>query len=175
EESRSISENTRWGIVRKFEQGIPTMHMKTLFGYAEAEDGGVIIEESEAEIVRFMYKKYLDGWSGNRIAKELEVREIKTSTGKSKWNSTTILSMLQNEKYCGDCLLQKTYTVDYLTKKRSKNRGECDVFYVENHHVPIVEKAIFQDVQTEIYRRKSARKGSVKNPKMDMAKIKVKK
>lgn len=155
EESRSLSTNTKWGITKRFERGEVQLTYTKFLGYTMNTDKQLIIVPEEAEIVRLIYRLYLEGYSTNAIAKELETRGIKTVTGKEKWSTTVIISILKNEKYMGDALLQKSYTVDYLTKKRVKNKGNVKQYYVTNNHEGIIPKDIFYRVQEEIARRAS--------------------
>lgn len=117
EESRNLSENTKWGIVRRFERGIIHINHKKFMGYTKNEDGNLIIIPEEAEVVQLIFDLYLQGFSCLRIKRELESRKIKTATGNVKWYASTIEKMLRNKKYMGDALLQKTYTVDFFNKK----------------------------------------------------------
>lgn len=154
DESRSISENSTWGIRRKFEQGKVTVNHTKFLGYDKDEDGNLVINEKQAKIVRRIYKDYLDGKGPNRIARELEEEGVKGWNGKAKWYESTIRKMLCNEKYKGDALLQKTYTVDFLTKKRVVNNGEVPRYYVEESHPAIIDKEMWEAVQLEMERRK---------------------
>jgi len=155
DESRSISENSTWGIRRKFEQGKVVVNHKKFLGYDKDEEGNLIIDEKQAKIVRRIYKDYLDGKGANRIARELEDEGIRGWNGKVKWYESTIRSMLGNEKYKGDALLQKTYTVDFLTKKRVENNGEVPMYYVEESHPAIIDKEMWEAVQLEMERRRA--------------------
>lgn len=154
DESRSISENSTWGIRRKFEQGKLIINHTKFLGYTKDEEGNLIIDEKQAKIVRRIYKDYLDGKGTNRIARELEEEGIKGWNGKSKWYESTIRGMLTNEKYKGDALLQKTYTVDFLSKKRVDNNGEVPKYYVEESHPAIIDKEMWEAVQLEMERRR---------------------
>lgn len=153
DESRNISENSRWGIVRRFQQGKVRVNHKRFLGYDKDENGELIINEKQAEIVRRIYKEYLEGKGIRAIARGLEEDNILTGAGGRKWHDSTIQKILRNEKYSGDALLQKTVTVDFLTHKRVKNKGEVQQYYVEDSHPPIISKEIFQMVQEEIDRR----------------------
>lgn len=154
DESRSISENSTWGIRRRFEQGKVTVNHKKFLGYDKDEQGNLVINEKQAKIVRRIYYDFLNGKGPNRIAKELENEGVKTWNGKTKWYEGTIRKMLSNEKYKGDALLQKTYTVDFLTKKRVENNGEVPQYYVEESHPAIIDKDTWEAVQLEVERRK---------------------
>ncbi|MBM7868699.1 hypothetical protein JOC70_000168 [Clostridium pascui] len=114
-------------------------HNKFL-GYDKDEEGNLIINKKQAKIVRRIYTDYLDGKGPNRITRELEVEGVPNWNGKSKWYKTSIRKMLSNEKYKGDALLQKTYTVDFLTKKRVENNGEVPQYYVEESHPATIDK-----------------------------------
>ena len=154
DESRSISENSTWGIRRQFEQGKVRVNHKKFLGYDKDEDGELVINIDEAKIIKRIYKDYLDGKGANRIARELEEDGIPNWSGKPKWYESSIRKMLQNEKYKGDALLQKTYTVDFLTKERAVNNGEVPMYYVEKSHPAIIDKEIWEAVQLEMQRRK---------------------
>lgn len=153
EESRNLSENTRWGIVRKFEQGLVHINHKRFMGYTKDEQGRLIIVPEEAEIVRKIFDLYLQGFGTYKISKILEEEGIKTITGKSKWYADTIRSMLLCEKYIGDAMLQKTYTIDFMTKKRVKNDGYVKRYYIENNHEAIISREQYYMVQEELKRR----------------------
>lgn len=153
EESRNLSENTRWGIARKFEQGIVQVNHMKFMGYTKDANGNLIIVPEEAEIVQKIFDLYLQGLGTYRIAKELETQRIRTTTGNVKWNSGTINKMLKCEKYIGDAMLQKTYTVDFLSKKRVVNDGIVKRYYIKNNHEPIITREQYYQVQEELKRR----------------------
>lgn len=155
EESRNISENTRWGVVRKFENGKVIVNCTKFMGYTKNADGELVIVPEEAEIVKLVFRMYLEGRSAQKIADYLTEQKIKTVTGKDYWNPSVIEKMLRNEKYMGDALLQKTYTVDFMTKKRVLNKGIVPQYYVEDDHEAIISKELFYRVQEEIMRRSS--------------------
>lgn len=129
DESRSISENATWGIRKKFERGEVRVNTTKFMGYDKDENGKLVINPEQAEVVRHIYGQFLKGYSPESIAKELNVKDIKGWSGKANWYPSAILKMLQNEKYKGDALLQKTYTVDFLTKKRTENDGQVNQYY----------------------------------------------
>lgn len=170
EESRNISENVRWGIVRKFEKGTVIVNHKKFMGYTKNEDGELVIEPEEAKVVRLIFRLYLEGASLQDIAHELQEKNIKTVTGKEEWHATVILKMLKNEKYMGDALLQKTYTTDFMTKKRVKNEGIVPQYYVEGNHEAIIPKPIFFLVQEELFRRAGLNKSAVTRKKNQKSK-----
>ena len=158
EESRSISENVTWGIRKRFSDGKYYMAYKHFLGYEKGRDGSIVINEEQAEIVRFIYRRFLEGATARNICNELEKQLILTPGGKEKWSPSTVLSILSNEKYKGAALLQKTYISDFLSKKVKKNNGELPQYYVENGHAPIIVPADWDVVQEEIARRREAGK-----------------
>ena len=153
EESRSISENVTWGQRKRFADGKVTMPYKHFLGYDRGENGQPVVNEKEAETVRLIYRLFLQGKTSTGICRHLESLEIPTPSGKKKWSQSTVMSILQNEKYKGDALLQKSFTVDFLTKKKKVNQGEIPQYYVENSHEAIVTALEFDMVQGEIARR----------------------
>lgn len=157
EESNNLSQVSRWGIVRRFQQGKTRVNHKRFMGYDKDENGELVVNEKEAEIVRRIFEEYLEGKSYYTIAEGLEEDGILTVTGKRKWHDSVIRKMLTNEKYMGDALLQKTITVDFLSHKRIKNEGHVQQFYVEDSHPSIISKETFQKVQEEIARRSKMR------------------
>ena len=154
EESRSISENVTWGQRKRFADGKVSLPYGRFLGYEKGEDGLPKIVDSEAEVVRLIYKMFFEGKAINAIVTELENKEITTPCGKRKWHRGTVLSILSNEKYCGNALLQKTYTVDFLTKEKKINNGEIPQYFVENSHPAIIPPETFDLVQHEINKRK---------------------
>ena len=168
EESRNISENCHWGIVRRFEDGKVIVNCSKFLGYTKDKDGNLVIVPEEAELVRRIYRLFLEGNSSYRIKRILEADGIKTVTGNTVWQATVIDKMLTNEKYMGDALLQKTYTVDFLTKKKVLNKGIVPRYYIENDHEPIITKELFHRVQEEkagrsgLYRPASRKKDAGK-------------
>ena len=155
EESRSISENVTWGQRKRFADGKISLPYTRFLGYEKGEDGNLKVVEQEAKIVRLIYRLFLEGKTTYSIAKYLTNEDIPTPTGRKKWYESTIQSILTNEKYKGDALLQKCYTVDFLTKKKKKNEGEVPQYYVKNSHQAIISAAIYDMVQEELRRRAS--------------------
>lgn len=153
EESRNLSENVHWGYVRQFENGVVYVNHKKFLGYTKDEEGNLIIEPNEAKLVRKIFRLYLEGHSINGIAEILTKEGVQTVTGKTVWHSSVIAKMLMNEKYMGDALLQKTYTVDFLEKKRATNKGIVPQYYVEGNHEAIIPRELFYQVQEERARR----------------------
>ena len=156
EESRSISENTTWGKRKQFAEGKTSVGYSAFLGY----DKDFKINEEQAKVVKLIYKLFLGGRSFYAITKELEKQGIKSPSGKDKWYISTVRSILTNEKYRGDALIQKEYTADFLDKTRRKNTGEIPQYYVEEHHEPIIPPDLFDFVESEIKRREQNGKHS---------------
>lgn len=154
EESLSISLNSTWGVRRRFEQGKVTINEKKFLGYEKDSEGNLIINNKQATIVKRIYKDFLDGKGAAHITRELEEEKVINWNGTAKWYESTIKSILQNEKYKGEALLQKSYTVDFLTKKRVKNMGDVPQYYVQESHPAIIEPETWEAVQLEMERRK---------------------
>ena len=154
EESRSISENVTWGHRKRFADGKVSLPYKRFLGYRKGADGLPEIVPDEAEIVRQIYKQFLEGKSYYAIAKNLTDRGIPTPAGKEQWHIRTIGSILTNEKYKGSALLQKKFTVDFLTKKTKVNEGEVPQYYIEESHPAIISPEEFELVQAEMAKRK---------------------
>ena len=157
EESRSISENVRWGHQQSMRKGKVHLAYSRFLGLKKGADGRPEIVEEEAAIVRNIFDWYIKGDSINAIAQKLTQDGIPTPAGKSKWCVSTVRSILHNEKYKGEALLQKTYTVDYLTKEVRKNNGELPSIRVRNSHEAIIDPAVFDHVQELLQSRKKAR------------------
>ncbi|WP_242652578.1 recombinase family protein [Desulfofarcimen acetoxidans] len=153
DESRNISENCKWGIIRQFQSGKVLVNTARFLGYDKDENGELVINNEEAKIVKRIFNEYLEGKSYQAIANGLMRDGIKTGTGNSKWWDSTISGILTNEKYHGDVLLQKTYTVDFLNHKRIKNNGIAQQFYIEQNHEPIISRDLYDRVQDEKERR----------------------
>ena len=168
EESRNISENCRWGIVRRFEDGKVIVNHSKFMGYTKDKDGNLIIVPEEAEVVRRIFRLFLEGNSSYRIKQLLEADGVRTATGNTVWQATVIDKMLVNEKYMGDALLQKTYTVDFLTKKKVMNKGIVPQYYVEDDHEPIIPKELFHRVQEEKARRASIYRADAKKKNVEI-------
>lgn len=122
-------------------------------GYDKDDKGNLVINQKQAEVVKRIFREYLEGKSILAICRGLERDKIKTSRGNARWHDSSVRKILENEKYMGDALLQKTYTVDFLNKKRVKNNGIMPQYYVEDSHPAIISKEIFMQVQEEIARR----------------------
>ena len=148
QESQSLSQNVRLSI-----------NHNRFLGFTKDEDGHLIVKPDEAKVVKRIYREYLEGASLQQIAKGLETDGILTGAGKKKWRPETLHKILRNEKYIGDALLQKTYTVDFLNKKRVQNKGIVPQYYVENSHEAIIPRDIFMRVQEEMVRRANLHSG----------------
>jgi len=159
QESQSLSQNVKLGIQYRYQQGEVQVNHKRFLGYTKDEDKRLVIDPDGAEIVKRIYREYLEGASLLQIARGLEADGVLTAAGKAKWRPETLKKILQNEKYIGDALLQKTYTVDFLSKKRVKNNGIVPQYYVENSHEPIIPRDLFMQVQEEMVRRANIRSG----------------
>ena len=153
EESRSISENVTWGMRKRFSDGKILMCYSKFLGYRKGADGMPEIVESEAETVRLIYRLFLEGRTPCWIAKHLTEQGIPTATGKKKWDGNIVTSILRNEKYKGEALLQKTFTTDFLTKQVKKNNGELPQYLVRNSHPAIIPPRQWDMVQLEFERR----------------------
>ena len=154
EESRSISQNVTWGKRVSFQQGKVSFAYKRFLGYKKENDK-IVIDEDQAVIIRMIYRMFLvEGKSMTGIAKHLKSLNIKTPSEKgTKWTKNTISSILSNEKYKGDALLQKKFTDNYLDHTLIKNTGQIPQYYVENNHPAIIERDMWEQVQIELQRR----------------------
>ena len=154
EESRSISENCIWGQRKRFADGKVTVPFGRFLGYDKGPDGNLVVNEEQAKIVRRIYSEFLQGYTPYIIAKHLTQDGIPTPGGKQVWSKSVVLSILRNEKYMGDALLQKVFTEDFLTKKKVRNTGQVPQYYVEGNHEPIISPETFRLVQEQIALRK---------------------
>lgn len=157
EESRSISENVTWGQRKRFADGKVSFGYSHFLGYDKGEnkDDPPVINEKQAEVVRTIYRLFLQGKTSWAIAQHLTAEGIPTPSGRTKWAVSTIDSILTNEKYKGSAILQKTFTVDFLTKKIKVNEGEIPQYYVENSHPAIIDPEEWEIVQREVARRRA--------------------
>ena len=158
EESRSISENVKWGHRKRFADGKYSLPYKQFLGYKKGSDGSPELVEGEAKIIRIIYRLFLNGYASSAIAKKLTEAGIPTPASHRIWNPKTVENILQNEKYYGAALLQKRYCEDFRTKKMVPNRGELPQYYIERDHEPIITKEIFDEVQRRLqhpYRKHS--------------------
>ena len=138
-------------------------------GYVyDTETGKLILNEEEAETVRFIFKRYVEGVGAHTIARDLEAKGIKTKKGKDNWHDSAVAGIIRNEKYVGDVVMGKTYTVDPISKKRIVNFGEQDRYYIKDHHEPIISRELFNKAQ-EIREKRSRRTndGKIKRHSME--------
>lgn len=169
-ESESISMNVKIGKRQSLKNGNVPFSYKSFLGYRKGVDGKPEIDEEQAVIIRRIFSEYLAGKSLLDIAKGLTADKIPTARGKTNWSSARVQSILTNEKYKGDALLQKTYIVDCISKKSKKNNGELPMYYVENNHPAIIERTVFDRVQEEISRRNSKKKVKQVGTKTELGK-----
>ena len=159
QESQSISQNTRLGIWYQMQNGVGRLNTSKFLGLELGEKHGeYAINPEQAEVVRRIFREFLEGYSPAMIAGHLNDEGVKTPSGEGQYYASSISSILENEKYCGDMLLQKYYVPDFLTHKTVKNKGELPQYYVEDHHPPIVPKELYFQTQGELMRR-----GALKN------------
>lgn len=160
QEVENISANVKKGLKMKMKRG-ELVGFQGCLGYDyHPEDKSITVNEEEAEIVRYIFNRYIEGAGGSVIGQELENLGHLTKYGNSTWVPTTVLGIIKNEKYKGDILLGKTFTVDPISKRRLENMGEEDQFYIRNHHEPIVSEEVFDKAQ-EILNRRSKNRGKI--------------
>ena len=162
-ESENISANVRWGKEQSAREGNVSFHYKNFLGYRKGDDGNPEIVPDEAEIIRYIYERFLAGDSHQTIINNLQDKKILTPGRKEKWTYGTLHSILTNERYMGDAIINKTYTVDCISKKKKRNNGERAKYYVENNHPAIIDRATFGKVQEEIALSRSVQKPSLAN------------
>ena len=163
-ESESISKNVTLGNQMAFKEGKVRYQYKYWLGYKKGKDGKPEIIAEEAEAIKTVFRLYLDGMSYNEIAKYMNAHNYPNRSSTNQWITIMVKRILENEKYIGDCLLQKTYTVDCISHKTAKNNGERTMYYVSDCHPAIIDKNTFNRVQQEIARRNSKRSASTRNP-----------
>lgn len=157
EESRSISENVTWGHRKRFADGKVSVGFSHFLGYDRGPDGNLVVNREQAKTVKLIYRLFLDGYTFHSIAKKLTEQKIPTPARCKIWRPNTVRSILMNEKYKGDALLQKKFTVDFLTKKSKRNEGEVPQYYVQNNHEAIISPQVFDLVQEEMRKRKNSK------------------
>jgi len=173
-EAESISKNVSWGIHQSFKNGNVPMQYSRLLGYRKGKNDAPEIVPDEAEVVKEIYRCYLDGMSMNLIADRLNEKGLKTKKNNSPYRKAVIQRILTNEKYAGDAILQKTYVTDCITKKTRKNNGELPMYIVKNHHDPIISRDDFNRVQEEMARRSAKRNIAEKLTKTEQGKYSAK-
>ena len=169
-ESESLSKNVAWGKAKSAEAGKVTFQYKKMLGYRRGADGQPEIVPEEAEVIKRIYHRYLDGCTLGQIKRELDEDNVPTAQGVEFWSPAIIHNILTNEKYIGDALLQKTYVTDCISKKVKKNQGERAMYYVENNHPAIISREMFDQVRNEMTRRSSKRKVLQKSGKTELGK-----
>ena len=162
-ESESISANVRWGIRQAMKEGKATIQYKYLYGYRKGNDGKPEIIPEQADVVRKIYDLFLSGTPVRGIHEYLNANSVPNINGEPKWARSAIDSILTNEKYCGDVLLQKTYIDDCINKKVKKNTGQLPMYLVQNHHEGIISRETFDAAQAELARRSAGKSPSKKN------------
>lgn len=155
QESQSLSQNVKLGLQYRYQQGKVMVNHNWFLGYTKDEDGHLIVDPEQAKIVKRIYYEYLEGYSCKQIARRLTADGIPNGAGNTKWGDSNIASILKNEKYIGDALLQKSYTIDFLTKKRIRNQGIMPQYYIKDDHEAIIPKELFRRVQEERKRRRA--------------------
>ena len=154
EESRSISENVTWGQRKRMSDGKVSIAYSQFLGYDKgSEKYTMVVNEEQAVTVRRIFHMFLQGYTPHTIAVLLTEERVPSPCGCDRWNGMTVRRMLSNEKYKGDALLQKEFTVDYLRKKMKKNEGELPQYYVEEDHEPIISPWLFDYVQKRLAAR----------------------
>ena len=169
-ESESLSKNVAWGKAKSAEAGKVTFQYKKMLGYRKGADGQPEIVPEEAEVIKRIYHRYLDGCTLGQIKRELDEDNVPPAQGVEFWSPAIIHNILTNEKYIGDALLQKTYVTDCISKKVKKNQGERAMYYVENNHPAIISREMFDQVRNEMTRRSSKRKVLQKSGKTELGK-----
>lgn len=159
-ESEQKSAAIIWSIIERFKKGIPIISTHNLLGYDKDRFGKMIIVQEEAEVIKYIFNCYLDGYNAQEISNQLTEAHIPTSTGRSKWNGGSVLNILRNEKYCGDVLMQKTYTVDCFTHKKVKNTGQRAQYRLKNHHPAIISRENWLLVQEQLHSRRTKKKST---------------
>lgn len=163
QEVENISANVKKGLKMKMQRG-ELVGFQGCLGYDyHPEDKSISVNEKEAEIVRYIFQRYVEGAGGSIISRELENLGYKTKRGTPTWAETTVLGIIKNEKYKGDILMGKTFTLDPISKRRLENFGEEDQYYLRNHHEPIVSAEIFDKAQEIRKRRNRGRNTVAKN------------
>lgn len=157
-ESESISQNVRWGKRQAFKEGHVIFQYSRLYGYEQGEGNKPKVNPEQAVVVKRIFESYLAGSSVRDIKRMLEAEGIPASCGKREWSISVLQYLLRNEKYCGDALLQKTFVENCITKKIRKNNGELPKYLIKNHHEAIIDRELFERVQTEIARRAGKRR-----------------
>ena len=161
-ESESISANVRWGKRQAMKEGKTSVNFKKLYGYFLDSEGNPQVDSDKAAVIRSIFNRYLQGASLRMIRQALEAAGIPNPAGSEKWGIDQIRSILSNEKYCGDVLMQKTFIQDCISKKVVKNTGQLPMYLIQNNHPAIVSREVYQAVQAEKARRSATASPSTK-------------
>ena len=153
-ESESISRNVTWGIEKSFREGNVRYQVNQMLGYRLGADGKPYIVDDEVEIVRNVFRRYSEGYTPTEIAQELTDINAKRRNGSTVWKRNNVYQILKNEKYAGDALMQKTYTVNCITHDRANNTGQKPMYFVQNCHEAIIDRETYDIVRLELERRK---------------------
>ncbi|MEC9485487.1 MAG: recombinase family protein [Candidatus Izemoplasma sp.] len=153
EESRNISENTKWGFRKRFADGQLMMTTTYFLGYDKNDEGELIINKKQAKTVQYIFNQYLNGMGITSLARHLKTQGYKNERGVVTWYPDTVKEILRNEKYVGDLMLQKTVTIDYLSHKTVSNDGHATKYYIKDNHEAIIDRETFDIVQTMIHAR----------------------
>ncbi len=154
-ESENMSENIKWGKRRRYEKGrVESLALANLYGYRK-DGGALVIDESEAEVVRRIYTEFLDGLNYEQISAGLNADGVPTRRSNGVWFNRTVMNVLTNEKYMGDCLFQKTFNIDPITHKAAPNKGQLPQYYLEDCIPAIITKEVWALTQQEIQRRRT--------------------
>ena len=157
DESRHISENTSWGFKARFKQGKFVLNTNRFLGYDKDRDGRLVINPDQASTVRRVFTDFMNGKDPGVIARELNTEDVPGAMGKPAWTTATVISILRNEKYKGDILMQKWITPDYLSHKIKRNDGEVEQYLIEGNHEAIIDRTLWDATQQEITRRETFR------------------
>ena len=168
-ESEGISSRVKWGKHQAMRTGKANIQYKTLLGYEKNPDGEMVVNAEQAETVRRIYEMYLSGQTLRSIKEALESGGFKNSAGTMEWTTSNLRTILSDEKYCGDVLLQKTFIRDCISKKVIKNTGQLPMYLIQNHHEAIIPRERFDAVQIELARRRAQTGGTKKSAPTGMS------
>ena len=168
-ESEGISSRVKWGKHQAMRTGKANIQYKTLLGYEKGPDGEMVVNAEQAETVRKIYELYLSGQTLRNIKETLETGGFKNSAGTTEWTTSNLRTILSDEKYCGDVLLQKTFIRDCISKKVIKNTGQLPMYLIQNHHEAIIPRERFDAVQIELARRRAQTGGTKKSAPTGMS------
>ena len=168
-ESEGISSRVKWGKHQAMRTGKANIQYKTLLGYEKGPDGEMVVNAEQAETVRKIYELYLSGQTLRNIKETLETGGFKNTAGTTEWTTSNLRTILSDEKYCGDVLLQKTFIQDCISKKVIKNTGQLPMYLIQNHHEAIIPRDRFDAVQVELARRKTLTSSTKKSAPTGMS------